>query len=99
MITKQQSEIKQLQSLLVERENDLMMSEKKRKEEQGKVKILENNLEKRWVAWLVAQQEMKKLVHEVSKYQGKALVAEKELKKVSGRLYDLKKKLMSSQRS
>ena len=39
------------------------------------------------------------LVHEVSKYQGKALVAEKELKKVSGRLYDLKKKLMSSQRS
>lgn len=99
VITKQQSEVKQLQSLLVEREKDLMMSEKKRKEEQGKVKILENNLEKRWVAWLVAQQEMKKLVHEVSKYQGKALVAEKELKKVSGRLYDLKKKLMSSQRS
>lgn len=99
VITKQQSDIKQLQLLLVDRENDLMMSEKKRKEEEGKLKILENNLEKRWVAWLVAQQEMKNLVHEISKYQGKALAADKELKKVNGRLYDLKKRLMSSQRS
>lgn len=99
VITKQQSEIKQLQLLLVDRENDLMMSEKKRKEDEGKLKILENNLEKRWVAWLVAQQEMKNLVHEISKYQGKALAADKELKKVNGRLYDLKKRLMSSRRS
>lgn len=99
VIIKQQNEIKQLQLVLVERENNLMKSEKKRKEEEGKIKKLENNLEKRWVAWLVAQQEMKKLVHEVSKYQGKALAAEKELKVVSSRLYDLKNRLMSSQRS
>jgi len=73
------------------------MYENKRKEEERKVNILENKLKKRWVAWLVAQHEMNKFVHEVSKYQGKALNVDKELQNVSGHLYDLKKRLMRGQ--
>eukprot|EP01018_Ginkgo_biloba_P006813 Gb_38718 [translate_table: standard] len=99
VIAKQQFELKELERILKERENDLVQSEKKRREDEDKLKIAEANLENRVVAWLLVQQELKKLGQDVSKYKGTALDAEEEVKRVRNLLADVKGELRNSQRS
>lgn len=99
VIAKQQSEIRELHRILKERENELVEADKNRREEEQKLKVSEATLEDRVVAWYMAQQELKKLAQEVSKYRVNSLATEEELKRVRNLLAEVKGELTTSQKS
>lgn len=99
VIAKQESEIRELHRILKERENELVEADKKRREEEQKLKVSEATLEDRVVAWYMAQQELKKLAQEVSKYRVNSLATEEELKRVRNLLAEVKGELTTSQKS
>lgn len=99
VIAKQESEIRELQRILKERENELVETEKKRRAEEQKLKVSETTLEDRVVAWYMAQQELKNLAEEVSKYRVNSLATEEELKRARNLLAELKGELTTSQKS
>ncbi|KAL3497347.1 hypothetical protein ACH5RR_040079 [Cinchona calisaya] len=99
IVRRQEVEIHELRRSIQEKEEELEFIMSLQKTEQDKLRVMEANLKKQTTDWLVAQEELKKLEEEMSKYTGEANETLEDFRRVRKLLTDVKAELVSSQKA
>lgn len=99
VVKKQETEIQSLRKVIREKEEELEVSVALRKVEEEKLKVVEANLEKRTMEWLLSQDALKKLAEEASRRMEETNVTLEDFRRVKKLLSDVRSKLVSSQKS
>lgn len=99
VVKKQETEIQSLLKVIGEKEEELEVSVALRKVEEEKLKVVEANLEKRTMEWLLSQDALKKLAEEASRRMKQTNVTLEDFRRVKKLLSDVRSKLVSSQKS
>lgn len=99
IVKKQELEIKELRVEIQGKEEALEVSMIMQKTEEEKLRAVEAKLEKQTVDWLVAQEDLKKLAKEASKYTGEANETLEDFRRVKKLLADVRSELVLSQKA
>ncbi|XP_058112123.1 uncharacterized protein LOC131255432 [Magnolia sinica] len=99
VIKKQQVTVEELERSVREKEHEFAASVQLRKDEEERMKVMEANLEKRTVEWLMAREVLSKLEVETSKHLTETKDNMEGLKTIRKLLIDVRSELVSAQKS
>ncbi|KAL8244512.1 hypothetical protein R6Q59_010770 [Mikania micrantha] len=99
ILNKQTLEIEKLRKTVEQKDEELQIANTLLEFEEEKVKVLEGNLEKQTMDWLLALKEMKNFADEASKHTNEADENLQEFTRVKKLLADVRLELVSSQGS
>ncbi|KAE9460275.1 hypothetical protein C3L33_07822, partial [Rhododendron williamsianum] len=99
VVKKQEVEIQQLREKIQEKEEELQVSASLQKLDEKKLEVAEANLGKQTMAWLLAQEELKKLAEVASKHSEEAIETMEDFGRVNKLLANVRSELVSSQKA
>lgn len=98
VVKRQELEVQELRQGILVEEKEVGASLNLRKVENERLEVAEANLEKQTTAWLLAQEELKKLAYEASKNGREANKTVAEFKRVKKLLASVRSELLSTQK-